>query len=231
MVDNGTVLTGVALSNLSAAFNGSPNAATVTTNPPGVSVAVTYQKIGSSSPTTTPPTAAGTYTVVATVNESNYQGSATGQLVISAQSQTFANWLAFYNLPTDTTTEATATSQNDGVVLLLKYLFNINPNNIMGAADFAAMPDVDQTTVSSIPYLTLTYRQSSQETGLTIVVQTSPDLQTWTPLTLTTGTPTATTYTLQQVGTDSVTGDPIMQVLTPLTGANQYIRLNVTLNP
>ena len=101
----------------------------------------------------------------------------------------------------------------------------------MAATDYAALPDVDEVVVNSVPYLTMTYRQYISETGLTILVQASPDLQTWTPLTLTTGTPTATTYTLQQIGTDSNTGDPIMQVQTALTGSNQFLRLNVTLNP
>jgi len=230
LVNSGNVLTGVSLSNLSATFDGNPHAATVTTNPPGVSVAVTYQ-IGSNAPTTTPPTAAGSYTVAATVNQSNYQGTATGTLVIAAPTQTFANWLAFYNLPTDTTSQAVALSENDGVVNLLKYLFDINPDATMAATDYAALPDVDEVVVNSVPYLTMTYRQYISETGLTILVQASPDLQTWTPLTLTTGTPTATTYTLQQIGTDSNTGDPIMQVQTALTGSNQFLRLNVTLNP
>ncbi|MFL6337348.1 MAG: pectinesterase family protein [Pyrinomonadaceae bacterium] len=66
----------VTLSNLAQSFNGSPVAVTVTTEPAGLPVTVTYN--GS----TTPPTAIGSYTVVATVNDPNYQGSTTGTLVI-----------------------------------------------------------------------------------------------------------------------------------------------------
>lgn len=66
----------VTLSNLTQSFNGSPAAVTVTTEPEGLPVTVTYN--GGAQP----PTAIGTYAVVATVNDPNYQGSATGTLVV-----------------------------------------------------------------------------------------------------------------------------------------------------
>jgi pectin methylesterase-like acyl-CoA thioesterase len=66
----------VTLSNLSQNFNGSPAAVTVTTEPAGLPYTVTYN--GS----TQPPTAIGTYPVVVTVNDPNYQGTATGTLVV-----------------------------------------------------------------------------------------------------------------------------------------------------
>jgi Pectinesterase/MBG domain/Immunoglobulin domain len=68
---------GVNLSNLSQNYTGSPTPATVTTNPGGLGVEVTYN--GS----TTPPTAIGSYAVVATVQDANYQGTATGTLTIN----------------------------------------------------------------------------------------------------------------------------------------------------
>jgi pectin methylesterase-like acyl-CoA thioesterase len=67
----------VSLSNLSQVYDGTPKAAAVATDPTGLTVDVTYN----GSPAA--PTAAGTYTVVATVNDSNYQGSATGTLTIA----------------------------------------------------------------------------------------------------------------------------------------------------
>jgi pectin methylesterase-like acyl-CoA thioesterase len=66
----------VTLSNLAQNFNGSPNAVTVTTEPAGLPVTITYN--GSA----TPPSAIGSYTVVATINDANYQGTATGTLVV-----------------------------------------------------------------------------------------------------------------------------------------------------
>ena len=79
----------VSLGNLAQTYTGSSLAATATTSPvSGLTVTFTYTGI---SPTTyatssTPPTAAGSYTVVGTVSNPNYQGSATGTLVISVSS-------------------------------------------------------------------------------------------------------------------------------------------------
>ncbi|OAQ38846.1 hypothetical protein A5893_12435 [Pedobacter psychrophilus] len=72
------------LSSLTQTYNGSAKTATVTTNPFGLSgVAITYA--GS----TTAPTAAGTYAVVATLTNDNYTAiNATGNLVIGKATQT-----------------------------------------------------------------------------------------------------------------------------------------------
>jgi len=71
----------VTLSGLSATYDGSAKAATATTSPAGLAVAVTYN--GSA----TPPTAAGSYGVVGTITNANYQGSASGTLVIAKAGQ------------------------------------------------------------------------------------------------------------------------------------------------
>ena len=68
---------GVSLSNLSQTYDGTPKTATVTTDPAGLATQVSYD--GSY----TAPTAAGSYTVVATVTESGYSGVATGTLTIA----------------------------------------------------------------------------------------------------------------------------------------------------
>ncbi len=82
----GSTVTQVALvlANLSQAFDGSANRATVTATPSAVDVTVTYN--GS----TTPPTAVGTYTVVATVTTTGFQGTASGTLTIGKAAQTIA---------------------------------------------------------------------------------------------------------------------------------------------
>jgi hypothetical protein len=67
----------VTLSNLSHVYNGTPKAASVSVSPPGLAVTLTYN--GSA----TPPTNAGSYAVSATVNAANYQGGASGTLVIN----------------------------------------------------------------------------------------------------------------------------------------------------
>ena len=68
----------VTLSNLTQSYDGNPKPVTVTTNPAGLAVNVTYN--GSA----TVPSAVGTYTVVATVTDPNYSGTASATLQIIA---------------------------------------------------------------------------------------------------------------------------------------------------
>ena len=72
----------VTLSGLSAVYDGTAKAASVSTVPSGLPVSVTYNG------NATIPVNAGSYTVVATVNSSNYTGSASGTLVITQPNQT-----------------------------------------------------------------------------------------------------------------------------------------------
>jgi hypothetical protein len=79
-VNHGTAT--VTLGDLTQTYAGSPLMATATTAPTGFTVGFTYN--GSA----TPPAAAGSYAVVATVSGTNYTGSATGTLVINNAPQT-----------------------------------------------------------------------------------------------------------------------------------------------
>jgi len=72
----------VSLGNLTTTYNGTAKAASVTTLPAGLSVSLTYN--GSA----TVPTAAGSYAVMATVNDANYQGAASDTLVIGKATAT-----------------------------------------------------------------------------------------------------------------------------------------------
>ena len=67
----------VTLSNLAETYTGSPLSVTATTTPAGLAVSITYN--GS----TTAPTAAGSYSVIATINNPDYSGSASGTLTIA----------------------------------------------------------------------------------------------------------------------------------------------------
>jgi len=79
----------VILGGLTQSFTGSPAVVTATTSPvtvPPVTITFTYTGISPTvyGPTSTPPTADGSYTVVATIaSGQNYSGTATGTLVIS----------------------------------------------------------------------------------------------------------------------------------------------------
>lgn len=72
----------VTLGSLAATYDGAAKSATATTSPSGLTVNLTYD--GSA----TAPTNAGSYSVVGTISDTNYQGSATGTLVIGKASQT-----------------------------------------------------------------------------------------------------------------------------------------------
>ena len=74
---NGGATATVTLGGLSQTYTGSPISATATTNPTGLTVTFTY------SGSATAPTAAGSYTVVGTISDPSYQGTATGTLVIA----------------------------------------------------------------------------------------------------------------------------------------------------
>ena len=72
----------VTLGGLTATYDGNTHLATSSTSPAGMTVNITYN--GSSSV----PVNAGTYAVVGTISNTNYQGTATASLVISKASQT-----------------------------------------------------------------------------------------------------------------------------------------------
>jgi len=66
----------VTLGSLSQSYDGNPKAVTATTHPEGLAVIFTYGGVA------TPPTAVGSYEVIATVNNAYYAGSDTQTLVI-----------------------------------------------------------------------------------------------------------------------------------------------------
>jgi hypothetical protein len=68
----------VTLGNLVHTYDGTAKSATAITNPAGLTVTFTYN--GSA----TPPTDAGSYAVTATISDANYQGTASGTLLIKA---------------------------------------------------------------------------------------------------------------------------------------------------
>ncbi len=72
----------VSLSGLSATYDRSPHAVTVTTVPAGLTTSVTYAGANS------PPTAVGSYPVTVVLTNGNYSGGASGTLVIARASAT-----------------------------------------------------------------------------------------------------------------------------------------------
>ena len=72
----------VQINALNATYDGAPHAVIVNTSPAGLTANITYNG------TSTPPTAAGSYVVVATITDANYSGRATGTLVLAKAAQT-----------------------------------------------------------------------------------------------------------------------------------------------
>jgi formylglycine-generating enzyme required for sulfatase activity len=72
----------VSLNTLNQTYNGSNRMVTASTVPPGLSVDLTYNG------EVTPPINAGSYAIVGTVNDSIYQGTQTGTLVVAKGDQT-----------------------------------------------------------------------------------------------------------------------------------------------
>jgi hypothetical protein len=75
----------ITLSNLSQLYDGLAKQATASTSPSGLNVALAYSQNGVTVPN---PTNVGSYTVVATVNDANYQGTQTGTLVVAQRTST-----------------------------------------------------------------------------------------------------------------------------------------------
>jgi trimeric autotransporter adhesin len=97
----------ITLGNLNQTYSGSAKPATATTTPSGLAVTFTYNS------SATVPTSAGSYTVVGTINDANYTGSATGTLVIARATLTIT---ATSNIKTyDGTTSAAAIPSVSGL--------------------------------------------------------------------------------------------------------------------
>jgi hypothetical protein len=145
--------------------------------------------------------------------------------VSAGATMTFTQWEALYFTAAQMANAAvsgpTAMPESDQVPNLLKYLYDINPAVPMTTAEYAAMAatDVDTTTTPGTTYLTVTYRQYAKVTGITVQVQTSTDMQNWT---------TVTPNISKQIGTDSTTGDPIIEDEVATTSTTEFVRLNVT---
>jgi hypothetical protein len=157
----------VTLGNLTATFDGTPKAASATTVPVGLSVGLTYN--GSA----TAPTAAGSYAVVATVTDPNYQGTASDTLVITQVfvTENFFDWQfsdadgtllnRTYNFGTRTVANLTGTLDNwsgagmatQGGVLNIGDTANFkwNPNRTINGGQGGTSGEAPRTATLSTP--------------------------------------------------------------------------------
>ena len=114
----------VALDNLAHAYDGTPKAATASTDPAGLAVDLTYDG------TPAAPSAAGTYAVVASVTDANYTGMASATLVITADA--YASWRASHFTPEEIAAGLAANDADpdgDGRNNLAEFAFDGDPRN------------------------------------------------------------------------------------------------------
>ena len=114
----------VSLTGLSQTYDGTPKPVSVTTDPSGLAVSVTYG--GSAQP----PSTAGTYDVAAVVTDQNYQGGATGTLTI--QLSAFDAWrLENFgdSWESESTASAVADADGDGVSNRTEYYLETDPTD------------------------------------------------------------------------------------------------------
>ena len=151
----------VTLGSLNQSFDGEPKPVTITTVPANLTVNVAYD--GGS----TPPTEVGSYAVVATIDDMNYTGSASGALVIDDELLTFERWISRFEGLSDVTPEGDP--DGDGLSNAMEYFMGLDP-----AVDDAAGAVVRGAGIDGIY---LDYRRSKEIHGITGVVvwSTYPD--------------------------------------------------------
>jgi len=153
----------VALGSLSQTYNGSAEAATATTTPSGLAVSFMYN--GSA----TVPTSAGSYTVVATINDANYQGSATGTLVIGQATGAIAlgDLSQTYN---GTAKTATATTTPSG--LAVSFTYNGSATAPTNAGSYTVFGTINDANYQGSATNTLIIAQAPDEIALSSLNQT-----------------------------------------------------------
>lgn len=160
---------GVTLGNLTQAYDGNPKPASASTSPAGLSVSLTYN--GSS----TAPSSHGSYTVAATVNDANYNGSNSSTLIIQGQSS--AGWRAQHFSPEQITAGLAADDADpdgDGWKNLAEYALGMNPTS----RNPALLPVRDANG------LTLTFTRPKDMPDVTYGAQSTDNFDGWDALTL-----------------------------------------------
>ncbi len=124
------------LGQLTATYDGTPHAASAVTNPVGLAVTFTYD--GSS----VAPTNAGSYAVVATINDARYTGTASGTLVVakSVASITLGQLAQEYD---GTPKSVSATTAPAG--LTVTFTYDGNPAAPVNAGSYAVQAAIDDT--------------------------------------------------------------------------------------
>jgi len=134
------------LGGLLVTYDGSPKSAGAATNPSGLTTVVTYDGIAAA------PVNAGSYAVLATISDANYEGSATGTLVINkaAGTVTLADLTHTYD---GTPKVATAVTTPVGLAVVITYDGSSTPPRLPGSHPVEARiddPNYDGAAVDTL---------------------------------------------------------------------------------
>lgn len=193
----------VTLSNLAQTYDGAPKPVTATTDPPGLTISITYD----GSPDA--PVDAGSYAVSAVITDPNYQGSASGTLVIEAADD-FASWQdeEFTEIERNAGLSVPGADPDaDGLANLAEYALGADPHVFTPAP--AAVKDENG--------LTLTFTRPAGLPDVTYHAESSDGLGSWTPVPLEVISTAGETETVQA-------RDP----LTSGDSAKRFMRLRFT---
>ena len=160
----------IALHNLTQTYDGSPKAVSLTTDPSGLAVVVTYN----GSPVE--PTNAGSYAVEANIANPNYQGTASGTLVI-APANDWASWRSRYFTEAEQSAGLAADGadpDSDGRPNLAEYALGSDPRQFTPPL----LATLDLTGLS------LTFTRPANLPDVSYAAESSDDLGIWSEIPL-----------------------------------------------
>ncbi len=199
---SGTLVIGKAtatidLIGLDQTYDGSPRIVTATTTPAGKTVLITYDS------SSTAPTAAGSYAIAANISDANYQGSASGTLVIAPGN----DWVSWRDQHFTVTEEAaglaaeTADPDFDNWPNLAEYALGTDPQQF--TPPLVATRDANG--------LSVTFTRPANLPDVSYAAESTDDLGTWSPVPLEVLVPGAIETVRARDPLD--TGNPLLRFL------------------
>ena len=159
----GKAVATVTLTNLLHTFDGTAKNATVTTDPAGLTVDLTYDGAA------TAPSNAGSYAVTGTVNDADWQGLATGTLVI-AKAAAVVTLDSLAHTYDGTAKSAAATTDPAGLAVIFTY--DGATNNPVAAGSYAVTGTVDEVNWQGSATGTLTIANAAATVALDSLAHT-----------------------------------------------------------